>query len=114
MTVNAKVLIFLLLACLLVMPALASDIGESPAPATQTEPHDFVGIVVSVTPDPLDGQWMQVRVVYYIVRVWYRSEVKMPVMGTKIRILAIYVGEFPYPDRYVSIYQGLSWGAIYE
>jgi hypothetical protein len=105
-----KVLVCILLVCN--SAVFATEIGEGVSSVRQT-PAEFVGVVVSVAPDAITGQWVQVRVAYYIVRVWYASDTTMPDVGARIRVLAIYVGQFPYPDRWVPIYRGIAWDSVF-
>lgn len=107
---SAKVLICILILCNSVI--FATDTGIS-YPGLPDNCDEFVGIVVSVTADPLEGQWVQLYIVYYVVRVWYRNGVIMPDVGAKVQVLAVYIGQFPYPARGVSIYQGISWEALH-
>ena len=106
---STKVLICILLLCTPVIFAVELETASGYIGSDNID--DFVGIVVSVTADPLEGQWMQLYIVYYIVRVWYRNGVIMPDVGAKVQVLAVYIGQFPYPSRRVSIYHGISWEA---
>ena len=108
---NTKALILLLL-LLLCVNAFGTEPAINIAPVRQMDSDEFIGVVVSITADPQEGQWLRVHVTYYYVHVWYRNDVKMPMIGATIRILAIYYDNFRYPSRNVSIYKGLSWEAI--
>ena len=71
-----------------------------------------MGIVVSITADPVEGQWVKLRVVYFDILIWYRNDTTMPIVGSKVRVLAIFYADFRYPSGDISIYKGLSWEAV--
>jgi len=72
----------------------------------------LIGTVVSITEDPIEGQWVNLRVGCFDILVWYRNGVEMASIGAEIRVLAIYIDNFKYPSGDVSIYKGLSWEAV--
>ena len=111
---RAKVAIFCLLCCVFVTSVTAHEAKEGYA-VLPDDAVEFVGIVTHIMPDPNAGAWLQVHVVFYYVMVWYlpnKITGDLPALGTKIHILAIYVGAFPYLGEPVSIYYGITWEVV--
>ena len=72
---------------------------------------EFVGTVVSVTPDPVEGWWVKCLTGETNVLVWEDIAHDITI-GTTYRIIATRIGPMRYPSGDVNVYIGIYWEAI--
>ena len=74
----------------------------------------LIGIVMSITVGPIEGQWVVLFVNDHRVLVWFKDVHDFEI-GTKIHVLGTYDGARNYPtEGEISVYTGWYWGRLSE